>query len=78
MLQQQQGGGGRRENGTTTVSWDDLSEDERGERKECLESREAITKRNSKVRLKLSIAPSSSSSVVAPVGGTGGDGMYLD
>ena len=78
MLQQQHGGGGRRENGTKTLSWDDLSEDERGERKECLESREAITKSNSKVRLKLSIAPSSSSSVVAPVGGAGGDGMYLD
>jgi len=82
MLQQQQGGGGRRDNGNKTLSWDDLSEDERGERKVCLESREAITKSNSKVRLKLSIASSSSSFVVAPgpVGGgeAGGSGMYLD
>jgi hypothetical protein len=72
MLQQQQGGGGKRDNGTKTLSWDDLSEDERGERKVCLESREAITKSNSKVRLKLSIAPSSSSSFVVAPGPVGG------
>lgn len=81
MLQQQQGGGGKRDNGSKTLSWDDLSEHERGERKVCVESREAITKSNSKVRLKLSIAPSSSSYVAAPgpVGGAdGGNGMYLD
>jgi len=56
-----QPGGGRKENvaGNKSLSLEDLSDTERSERKMCLESRKAIMKSNSKVRLKVSIAKAS-------------------